>query len=209
VNKRKCRGCKEFWRPEPGTPSYVRWCSDDCREKMALAELAKVKRKNLARIKKAKQETRKKHAKHKREFYENDKATRRKAAVEIFNRFIRLRDHNQPCISCGKPSINRKPRSFDAGHYIPAGGGVTSSALRFCEENVNLQCHWFCNIQQSGNRTEYRKGLIRKYGEQVVDSLEGPQPKVKTSVEYYRNIERLYKQKIAELEKFHMEQDNF
>ena len=200
MNKRKCKGCKEFWRPEPGTPSWIRWCSDNCREKVALDNLAKIRKKNIELANKAKREVKKKHSRQKREFYENDIKTRRSAATESFNKFIRLRDKNLPCISCGKSSINSKPRSFDAGHYIPGGGGVNSSATRYMEENVNLQCHWHCNIQQSGNRTEYRKGLVRKYGESVVGRIEGPHEKIKASVDYYRAIELKYKQKVKELE---------
>ena len=54
-----------------------------------------------------------------------------------------------------------------------------------------------CNV--TGNRTEYRKGLIAKYGESIVEAIEGPHEKIKASVDYYRAIELKYKQKVKEL----------
>jgi len=44
-------------------------------------------------------------------------------AQKVFNSYVRLRDKDLPCISCGKWS-NR----FDAGHYMSAGN---HSYLRF------------------------------------------------------------------------------
>ena len=146
----------------------------------------------------AKKAEKKENARKKREFYENHKDTRRQAAVRWFNRFIRLRDTGNPCISCGKPSIGPNAGKFDAGHYIPAG---SCSALKFNEKNVNLPCHWNCNIQQSGNRTNYRKGLIKKYGLEEVEKLEGPQPIINITVDWYKSIEEKYKAKCKELEK--------
>ena len=80
----------------------------------------------------------------------------------LHNQFIRLRDRNEGCISCG--SFNE----LQAGHYFSAGH---YSALRFDEMNTNHQCKR-CNYFLSGNQVEYRKGLIRKYGEERVLLLE-------------------------------------
>lgn len=129
----------------------------------------------------------------KKEFYENDISTRRKYAVEWFNRYIRLRDAGQPCISCGNSNPSIK---YDAGHYIPAG---SCSALRFNEQNVNLQCSQYCNVHRSGNRIPYRAGLVEKYGQAVVDFLDGEQPIIKPSVEWYRSVEEKYKAKCKDL----------
>jgi hypothetical protein len=79
-----------------------------------------------------------------------------------FNRFIRLRDQNDPCISCGRYT------GHDAGHYYSAGH---YSGLRFNEINVNLQCV-HCNKFLHSNAIEYRKGLIRKYGIEAVENLD-------------------------------------
>lgn len=85
-----------------------------------------------------------------------------KQAEHIFNAWIRNRDKDLPCISCG--SYN----GTDAGHYYAAGH---YTALRFNEVNVNLQCKK-CNLFLSGNQINYRKGLIAKYGEKKVLMLE-------------------------------------
>lgn len=80
----------------------------------------------------------------------------------LHNEFIRLRDKNDACISCGSRNELQAGHYYSAGHY---------SALRFDEINTNHQCKK-CNYFLSGNQIEYRKGLIRKYGEERVLMLE-------------------------------------
>jgi hypothetical protein len=82
-------------------------------------------------------------------------------AQRVFNAFIRERDKYQKCISCGAPIT-------EAGHYFSAGH---HSSLRFNEMNVNGQCTR-CNCFLSGNLINYRRGLIKKYGEEKVLMLE-------------------------------------
>lgn len=192
--KKKCKGCGEYWRPEADTPPWHKWCSDPCREEVALKELERVRKSRKRSADNKKKNEKSKNAKLKKEYYENDVPTRRKAAVLWFNKFIRLRDFGKPCISCGKPHGSSK---IDCGHYITAG---SCTALRFNEFNCNAQCHWDCNIQQSGNIVGYRKGLIERYGQEVVDFLEGPQPAIKITVDWYKSIEEAYKAKCKRLE---------
>lgn len=80
----------------------------------------------------------------------------------VFNRFIRERDKDETCISCGGWA------SPQAGHYMSAGH---HSALRFHEDNVNRQC-LRCNNFLHGNLINYRKGLVKKIGEERVKYLE-------------------------------------
>jgi hypothetical protein len=84
-----------------------------------------------------------------------------KKAQEVFNRFIRERDKERGCISCGS-DINH------AGHYFAAG---SHSALRFDEMNVNGQCVG-CNCYKHGNLIYYRRGLVNRYGELMVEQME-------------------------------------
>lgn len=84
-----------------------------------------------------------------------------KRAQVIFNRWIRERDKNKGCISCGAEVT-------EAGHYLSAGH---YSALRFNEMNVNGQCTR-CNCFLSGNLIKYRQGLVKRYGEEKVLALE-------------------------------------
>jgi hypothetical protein len=106
------------------------------------------------------------------------KTTKRKLN-KIFSEFIRLRDSNQcgvgQCISCGKfINVWRKVdeikfnQQAHAGHYYSRG---TSKSLYFDEKNVNLQCVQ-CNTFREGNKQGYAQGLIRKYGEGILDFLE-------------------------------------
>lgn len=81
----------------------------------------------------------------------------------IFHKYIRTRDKGKPCISCGQEwNI-----TFHAGHYKKA---ELYSSLRFHEHNVNGQCV-HCNIRLEGNEDNYRSGLERRYGKQVVEEI--------------------------------------
>ena len=82
-------------------------------------------------------------------------------AQMIFNRWIRNRDKDKGCISCGAEVT-------EAGHYMSAGH---YTALRFNEANTNGQCTR-CNCFLHGNLIHYRQGLIKKIGEQRVLMLE-------------------------------------
>jgi 5-methylcytosine-specific restriction endonuclease McrA len=74
----------------------------------------------------------------------------------IFNQFIRERDKDQPCISCG---IN-KPY-LQAGHYFPVKG---YDGLRFNEFNVNGECPG-CNNFDDSHLIHYGDNLRAKIGE--------------------------------------------
>jgi len=79
-------------------------------------------------------------------------------AQRIFNSYIRKRDQDKPCITCGKYKIEHACHFYSAGHY---------SALRFNEDNVHggcLQCNYFKHV--SGN--EYRRNLAKRIGDQRV-----------------------------------------
>jgi hypothetical protein len=81
---------------------------------------------------------------------------------KVVNFYIRKRDEGLPCISCGSYSANQ------AGHWISVR---QSSALRFNEWNINLQCA-ACNCYKHGNQAMYRIGLVERIGEKAVKELE-------------------------------------
>lgn len=83
-------------------------------------------------------------------------------AQNIFNAWIRNRDKEKPCISCGTASVS------EAGHFFEK---EMYSALRFNEINVNGQCTR-CNHFLSANLLRYRNGLINRVGEDKVHLLE-------------------------------------
>lgn len=86
-------------------------------------------------------------------------------AKKSFQKFIRLRDKDLPCISCNNSNTN----DWAGGHYFSAG---MYSGLMFDERNCHKQCNTYCNKHLSGNLLEYRKGLILRYGMDFVNQLE-------------------------------------
>lgn len=94
-----------------------------------------------------------------------------KEAQRAFNAWIRERDHDRPCISCGaeNPSDSRGG-SWDCGHYRSTGA---NPELRFCELNAHKQCKQ-CNQHLSGNVANYRISLRERIGDDALAWLEGP-----------------------------------
>ena len=115
-----------------------------------------------------------------------------KEAQREFNKFIRLRDKADPCISCQR---------FHSGQYHAGHFRTTAAApeLRFCEENVARQCAP-CNNYLSGNLLEYRKNLVKKLGVEKVEWLESKHPPKKWTIEELQEIKKIYKQKCKEIE---------
>lgn len=114
-----------------------------------------------------------------------------KRAQTAFNAFIRERDYNLPCISCGRFHDGK----YDAGHYRSVGA---MPALRFHELNVHKQCVP-CNQHKSGNILEYRIRLIPKVTQEIVDWLEKDHPALKLSIPDIQAIEAMYKAKTKAL----------
>lgn len=78
------------------------------------------------------------------------------------NEYVRKRDRDRFCISCGTSSIS------DAGHYIAVG---RCEKLRFDLDNIHGQCRQ-CNYFGGGEIVDYRRNLILKIGEERVERLE-------------------------------------
>ena len=150
----RCKHCKQKFIPKTFLQKF---CMDQ--PECITAFLTEMKSKNSQKEKKD-WSLKKKVMKEKLKTltdYENE-------ARKEFQKFIRLRDKNLPCISCGKHSDN-----YDAGHYFSAN---QFSGLIFHEWNVNAQCKMFCNNMMHGNLANYRIGLVLKIGEQNMKWLE-------------------------------------
>ncbi len=107
---------------------------------------------------------------------------------DVFNTFIRTRDKDKPCISCG--TFTGK---MNAGHYKSVGG---SPELRFNELNVHKQCE-YCNTHLSANLIEYRIGLVKRIGVDIVEFLERKDhAPLKLTVEEIKEQIKVYKEKI-------------
>jgi predicted nucleic acid-binding Zn ribbon protein len=97
-----------------------------------------------------------------------------KNAQRAFNRYIRIRDSNRPCIVHGDACTST---SFDCGHYRSIG---SMPALRFNTRNAHRQCsssnqgsHKFARWERSVQGL-YRDGLVARYGDEYVTWLDGP-----------------------------------
>jgi hypothetical protein len=112
-------------------------------------------------------------------------------AQAAFNRYIRLRDHDKPCISCGRQHQGQ----WHAGHYRSVGA---CPELRFEELNVHKQCAP-CNDHLSGNIVEYRRGLIERIGIDRVEWLEGNHAAKKYTIEEIRAIKAEYTRKAKDV----------
>lgn len=116
-----------------------------------------------------------------------------KRMIQAFNVFIRTRDKNKPCISCGRQHIG----VYHSGHYL------TTKArpwLAVHPANASKQCY-ACNVPLSGNISEYRPMLIKKVGISMVEYLENCHSSYILTVEdmveitaHYRNELKLLKQ---------------
>lgn len=103
-----------------------------------------------------------------------------------FNKWIRLRDANLPCICCGKADPTKK---YNACHFRSVGA---YPELRFEPDNVHRGCET-CNSYLSGNLVNYRIGLIDKVGIERVEWLEGPHPPTKWTKDELREMKRHYR----------------
>lgn len=85
-------------------------------------------------------------------------------AKSSFQSWVRKRDENNPCISCGK----LRAEQWDGGHYFKA---EVYRGVIFHEDNVHKQCS-HCNRWLDGNLISYRSNLIYKIGLIEVEELE-------------------------------------
>lgn len=123
----------------------------------------------------------------------------------IFNMFIRLRDRDQPCISCGviDPPMTSGGQ-WDAGHFKGVGA---FPELRFDEDNCHKQCKK-CN-GGSGKfahkaRTvsqQYEANIVERIGQERLDRLNGPHPTAKRSRERLLEMIDHYRAMVRKLKK--------
>lgn len=106
-------------------------------------------------------------------------------AQAAVNAYVRERDKDLPCISCGRFHTGQ----WHAGHYKPRG---PNPELALDERNIHKQCAP-CNSHLSGNLIEYRKGLILRHGIELVEWLEGPHDPKKYTVDELKDIRDKYK----------------
>ena len=174
MKTRKCKYCKQSFEPTV-------FLQKNCFEPLCVSDwINEVKEKNW----------KKKKAKLKMDLMTIQDYV--KLAQQVFNKYIRLRDAGNVCISCGK-----KPLKENAGHFYNANNHWS---VRFDERNVHLQCE-HCNTYLSGNLIYYRENLLKKIGIEEFENLSVEATKTrKFTIEQLKEIIAIYKKKIKELE---------
>lgn len=132
-----------------------------------------------------------------REYREKNKSRsdRVKEAQTAFNAFIRAKDKNKPCISCGCFTNDYDLLTgsrWDAGHYRSVG---SAPELRFSELNCHKQCVK-CNRNLSGNIVEYRINLKTRISESELNWLEGHHQPQKWTIDDLIEIKLYFKEKL-------------
>ena len=164
---KKCKVCKRQYQPRNSMQSV---CSPQCALEHAKQTRHKVVKSEI-RQRKAQLKT---------------KAQWLKEAQAAFNAFVRIRDHNYPCISCGKPNNGNHQRH--ASHFRSVGA---APHLRFHLLNVHASCAT-CNSVHSGNLLEYRKRLPAKIGEPMTEWLMYANFEKRYSIEYAKRIKKIF-----------------
>ncbi|MBD2811897.1 recombination protein NinG [Xenorhabdus sp. Vera] len=190
--KRKCKECGEQYEPE-------RQLQNTCSIQCAITKgkkLEQKKREELERRRKKDNEIKQKLAR--------DKLKARKLAVkprsywiqqaqQAVNAYIRERDCDLPCVSCGT-FISAQ---WDAGHYRTT---AAAPQLRFDEGNIHKQCI-VCNQHKSGNLVPYRVELIRRMGLEQVEIIESNHDRHRWTIEECKAIKAEYREKLRELKR--------
>ena len=172
LKQKKCKSCRELFTP---FNSMAKACSVPCAIALGKTE----KEKEFNRVTREKKQAIK------------SRGAWLKEAQAAFNRWVRLRDSGNPCISC----LRHHDGQYHAGHYKTVGG---NPELRFDERNCHKQCS-ACNNHLSGNIVNYRINLIAKMGIEIVRELEGPHEPKKYTIDDIKAIKAEYNAKYREI----------
>ena len=168
MRPKKCKICRNSFTPKYSTTQMV--CSPIC----AMAYTKQQEKKKWNKEKKERKDALKTHSDWLREVQTQ------------FNRYIRLRDKNKPCISCGKPLVGK----YDAGHYYSVG---STPELRFDADNVHGQCV-ACNQHLHGNLIDYTERLPLRIGDKRFEQLKSRRGKIKKySIEELKEMKAKYR----------------
>ena len=199
-SQRKCTGCKGRFPSD----SMVRlpagyFHTIDCSIQYAQAKQQRARERQLAKAntdtKRAQKAERAKHRAAKESL--KTAGDYIKEAQASVNKYIRLRDHGKPCISCGNTPSQKFGGTMDAGHYRSRGA---AGHLRFNTFNIHSQCVK-CNQYNSGNAVDYRLGLIERIGIDRVEKLENDNAPRKFTIYYLKRIKKIFNKKARIMQK--------
>ena len=176
-----CRVCRQPF--EPRLPMQV-VCGIDCARSLAISVRGKAEKQATTKQRKADRERKEKL---------KSRSELAREAQQALNAWVRLRDADKPCISCGRHHEGQ----YHAGHYLSVGA---RPELRYEPLNVWKQCAP-CNTHLSGNAVLFRQALVREIGLERVEWLEGPHPAKKYTADELRAIKAEYAAKARELKR--------
>ena len=114
----------------------------------------------------------------------------------LVNKYVRLRDAGDGCISCDKPAS--WGGQWHASHYHSRGH---SSQLRFNLWNIHKGCS-VCNSHLSGNIGQYTPRLIEKIGQEKVCWMEANKSQPKSyEIEYIKRAIKIARKAIKREER--------
>ncbi|MBI0431676.1 recombination protein NinG [Pectobacterium parmentieri] len=194
----RCKICREWFHPR--FPNE-QWCCPEHGAEYGIILREKEKLKAEQRRRKETQQERRSLKIRKAEL--QPVSHFKKQAQQAFNAFIRARDHDQPCISCGEtnpPDLHGG--QWDCGHFKTVGG---FPEMRFIEANAYRQCK-SCNAGSAKYGAKaatvermYRASLAEKFGQELVDWLDGPHEMTNYRKDDYIRIRDEYRAKTRAL----------
>ena len=205
-------------KPAQPKPPKLKWCPICSTEYTPRSSLQKVCHNYRCAIAYNKQrdaeiaarEIRKQEKLQRAEWRERRKALKtdselKQEAQRAFNAYIRARDEGEACISCGEtnpPDLHGG--QWDCGHFKTVGG---FPELRFVECNAFRQCK-SCNAgsakygaKAASVERMYRASLADKFGQELVDWLDGPHEMTNYRRDDFIRIRDEYRKKTRELRK--------
>lgn len=163
--------------------SFEKYCVD-CATVAGLEKLAKKKRQEAAKEKKADNAKRKELT---------SISVFEKRAERAVNSYVRERDRHLGCVSCDKPA--NWDGQWHASHFRSVGA---ASAVRYNLWNIHKSC-WICNKLYSGRIDQYEPVLVQRIGQKRVDWLKSQNQITRYSREWLERVARIFNKKTKRL----------
>ena len=117
-----------------------------------------------------------------------NKAKSKEKADKYFSLFIRERDKDKPCVTCGAYTDSK-----DCGHFLSR----RFESTRYDEQNSHGQCQK-CNRFEYGNQYEHGLKIDQMYGKGTAEKLHMKSKMLcKRNQNDYEEIAKYYKNKLG------------
>lgn len=182
---KKCKYCKSLFEPKA-------FNQKNCYELECIKRFYYENKAKIQRVKKTRENLYLKEQKEKLKSI----AKLKQEAKKPFQLYVRLRDKDKPCISCGKFEKNK----WDGGHFKKA---EIYNGVIFDLRNCHKQCV-HCNRDLHGNELMYRESLVKQFGDEWVEKLESDAWQTKDNTwtrEELIEIKKYWELKVKEIQK--------